>query len=101
MVIVHGACPTGADAIAAKWAYDNDVKTEPHPADWERLGRRAGYSRNRTMVRLGADLCLAFLRPCTKDDCRFLSLHGSHGTMHTIGFAQQAGVPVTIYREGW
>jgi hypothetical protein len=73
---------------------------ERFPADWERLGRQAGYIRNRTMVRRRPDIVLAFQRPCTSDTCRFNDLHGSHGTQSTITLAQRAGIPTQIWREG-
>jgi len=65
IVVVHGACPAGADAMAVDWiaeAGDADVTEERHPANWGRHGRAAGPIRNNEMVKLGADLCLAFIR---------------------------------------
>lgn len=69
VVVVHGACPTGADKFASDW-----VKTtlaaqhptpflveEPHLARWERYGNAAGPRRNTEIALLGADLLLAFL----------------------------------------
>lgn len=60
LVVVHGACHTGADRIAQDWARRHAVRDEPHPAEWTRYGRRAGPLRNQAMVDLGADVCLAF-----------------------------------------
>jgi hypothetical protein len=80
LVIVHGACRTGADRIAADFAYEIGYLTDPHPADWEtcapdcRPGHRrtrrdgssycptAGHRRNQLMVDLGADHALVFMR---------------------------------------
>jgi hypothetical protein len=58
--IVHGACPTGIDAIADDWARILGFTREPHPADWDRHGKRAGPLRNYAMVEAGADFCVAF-----------------------------------------
>lgn len=92
LTVVHGACPTGADAIAAAWCHHwvgpwPNVLEEPHPADWRPGGRfdaSAGFRRNAKMVALGADLVLAFCRA------------GSRGTMHTVGLARDAGIPVQL-----
>ncbi|MEH0552542.1 SLOG family protein [Streptomyces sp. B21-101] len=84
-VIVHGACRTGADAIASRWTRTHRViglVEESHPALWQWHGKSAGPRRNAEMVRLGADLCLAFIR------------NGSRGASHTARLAEQAGIPV-------
>lgn len=84
-VIVHGACPRGADAMASWWVrrYRHlGVTEEAHPANWNLNGKRAGFIRNAHMVNLGADLCLAFIR------------NGSRGASHTAALAEQAGIPV-------
>ena len=59
-VIVHGACPTGADAIADELATSWGWEIERHPADWDRHGKAAGPLRNQEMVDAGADVCVAF-----------------------------------------
>jgi SLOG family YspA-like protein len=85
VVIVHGACPTGADAMAAEWARDYGIRAEAHPPDWERHGRKAaGPRRNAEMVALGADLCLAFYKQGA----------GNKGTDHCASLAGKAGIPV-------
>lgn len=95
VVIVHGACPRGADALVELWARNHasgPIKTEPHPADWKRLGKVAGYARNADMVELGADVCLGFIKPCTKEDCDRIEPHGSHGASHCSDLAELAGI---------
>ncbi|MEC4016024.1 SLOG family protein [Streptomyces sp. H27-D2] len=85
-VVVHGACPSGADLIAAHWVEECGAHfgatAEPHPALWQINGKRAGLIRNQLMVNLGADLCLAFIRD------------GSRGASHTARLATAAGIPV-------
>jgi hypothetical protein len=105
-VVVHGDCPTGADAIAKQWALDNGLIHQPHPADWSapcpdncltvphrktssRHGEYcplAGHRRNQFMVDQGADLVLAFSR------------NNSRGTADCISRAKTAGIPVRVFR---
>lgn len=90
IVVIHGACPSGADALAAEWAADYGVRTEEHPADWRpggKLDKSAGFRRNAEMVTAGADVCLAFIRA------------GSRGASHCAETAERAGIPVRRYLQ--
>ena len=80
--VVHGACPTGGDALADRIAADLGFTIERHPAQWHRYGRSAGYRRNAAMVALGADVCLAFIRD------------SSPGACMTARLAAEARIPV-------
>lgn len=59
VTIVHGGAP-GADTCASQVARKYGLREEVHPAEWEKHGKAAGPIRNRYMVSLGADVCLAF-----------------------------------------
>lgn len=93
LIVVHGDCPTGADVLADRWARrrEPDVTVEPHPADWKIYGKAAGPRRNAHMVKLGADMCIAFLRMA------------SVGTSNTIWLAQTCNIPTFIvnWEEAW
>lgn len=60
---------------------------------WRRLGSRAGLVRNAEMVKAGADVCLAFLCPCTAAKCTRPEFHYSHGASHCAELAERAGIP--------
>ncbi len=104
-VVVHGACRTGADRFAALAAKAAGLAQEPHPADWKRWNRAAGPIRNEEMVRLGADVCLAFIAACSKPGCPERRPHGSHGSSHCCGLAEDAGIEVRRFQpwlaEAW
>jgi hypothetical protein len=98
VVIVHGACPHGADRIADIWARNRGMRIERHPAEnhptkdfgpWP----YCGPLRNQYMVQLGADVCLAFVAPCANPKCRKPKPHDSHGATHCADLAEKAGIP--------
>jgi hypothetical protein len=104
-VIVHGDCPEGADMLADAWARVRGIATDPHPAQWRVDGAynaAAGFERNTEMVEAGADVCLAFLKPCVKRNCRKgPAIHGSHGTTHCAQEAKDAGIAVWTIEDGF
>jgi hypothetical protein len=101
VTLVHGACPHGADAIADRWAKQWGWEVEQHPAEWTAAGKAAGFKRNATMVAAGADICLAFIKPCraVKPRCKNQGPHDSHGTAHCAKLARAAGILVVEVRE--
>lgn len=98
-VIVHGHCPTGADAWADEFALLNHVNVERHEADWHEHGKKAGMIRNASMVDTGANVCLGFINPCTSPTCRITWKHGSHGTTDCLRKAHAADIPVRVFTE--
>src|SRR5258708_269331 len=61
IVIVHGDAP-GVDESFATACRGLGIEVEAHPADWDRLGKRAGPIRNQEMIDAGAGLCIAVHR---------------------------------------
>lgn len=47
---------TGMDTIGERWALYNDIPVIYFPADWNTLGKRAGYVRNKEMAKYGEGL---------------------------------------------
>lgn len=86
VVLVHGACPDGGDAHADAWyrAKRGEIPlgVERHPANWQELGKKAGFVRNKAMVDLGATVCVAAIRD------------GSKGATKCAELAERADIPV-------
>ena len=92
MVLVEGECPDSPDEYSVDWADQMiamgfSVVVDPHPADWEKFGRGAGYRRNAEMVKLGADICLAFIH------------NESKGASHTAALADKAAIRTVVFEE--
>lgn len=88
VTLISGACPTGADAIAERVAYQLGWKIERYPADWTRHGKRAGFVRNAYMVdECAPDLCFAFIK------------NGSKGASMTHALALKAGLRTCLTTE--
>jgi len=99
LVVVSGHCRQGADRLAEEWAKSVFAhEPETHPADW-RQGKRAGFARNKYMVDLGADRCVAFIMRCIKPTCPKRGIHGSHGATHCADYAESQGIPTDRYTE--
>lgn len=94
-VIVHGDCPTGADAMVETYATTNlelgrYVAVVPMPARWGRLGDAAGMARNREMLKVllvlgahGYDVAVVGA-----------PMQGGRGTQGMMRIAKRAGVRV-------
>lgn len=86
-VIIHGGCPTGADAIAHEHATAVGHKVEVYRAEWTIHGRAAGPIRNRQMIASCPDLVIAFLSGT------------SRGTRDCVAAARAAWIPVIVIEE--
>jgi putative aminopeptidase FrvX len=85
VVIVHGGA-RGADYLAWKIADELQLDVEVYKADWDTYGKAAGFVRNDKMVKLGADVCLAFIK------------NSSAGATMCADLAEKAGIPVKTWR---
>jgi hypothetical protein len=91
-VLIHGGntgtyrsdgIDTIAERIATEWGWEI-IKVD---ADWDRYGREAGPRRNREMVALNPETCLAF--PIIGAN--------NQGTLGCLELAWRAGVPTCIF----
>jgi hypothetical protein len=81
--ITSGGAP-GADRLAARYAIEHQIPLKEFLAEWDKLGKRAGYVRNEKIVD-AVDEIVAFWDTKSK------------GTKHTIDIAEREGKPVAIY----
>lgn len=59
ILFVSGKAPSGADDLIIRWCKKFKYPCLEKPADWNSLGKRAGYVRNAEMAKIGTHL-LAF-----------------------------------------
>ncbi len=89
LVVVHGDCPTGADAIVDRWTRRRldlgMIKLETFPAQWGKYGKGAGPRRNALMIDAGADMTIGFLRR-----------ERSAGTQNCLSLSRIARIPTHI-----
>lgn len=85
--VIHGDA-RGADKMCQYKARQRGAQVLAVPAEWDRLGKRAGHVRNTAMLDLEPDEVVAFW------------LDRSRGTADCIRQAREAGIPVTIV-EAW
>lgn len=106
LLVIHGACPTGADDLADKWAVrrgavvadrnslatitDDDLFVNCRmPAQWKQHGRAAGFARNSEMLR--------HLDPSNVRHLVVAAWDGqSRGTQHTITEAERMRLSVVM-----
>lgn len=87
IVILHGACPDGADRFAAEWCRVTGAKAESFPPDYENHGSRAHAIRNQQMIN-SADRLIAFR-----------AKGRSNGTDMTVKMALTRGIKVELIQE--
>ena len=65
MILVHGACKLGVDAVAKNWALKRPNWTElPYYPDWDQYRLSAGVRRNKEMIDENAPKAFAMLAFC-------------------------------------
>ena len=80
--IVSGTA-RGADRLGEQYANEHGYPVKQFPADWDNLGKRAGYVRNEQMAKYG-DMLIAFWN------------NESRGTKHMIDLAKRENLLVVV-----
>jgi len=100
ITVFHGACLTGADEMAARFFNDSPrarlaeptLVVREYPADFGRLGRRAGPLRNQQMVDHASSM--------RSQNCRVVCLAywdgNSRGTLDCLTRAVKAGIETGV-----
>lgn len=85
-VVVHGACPEGADLHCALHCVALGIEQRPYPADWKRYGRSAGHKRNAQMLDENPDveLVLAFWDGASRGTKGMLDLAWERGVTREV-----------------
>ena len=83
-IVIISGCAAGADTLGERWASERGWKVNKYPADWNGLGKAAGFIRNEQMAEAG-DALVAF------------SINRSRGTAHMIDCAKRKQLPTRIY----
>jgi hypothetical protein len=77
----------GADVLGEQFAYTWGYEVKRFPADWDGLGKRAGYARNSEMAKYASE----------KTGVLFAFWDGkSKGTKHMIDLANRYGLEVHV-----
>ena len=89
VVIIHGGA-RGADTLAGRYASEHKLECKVFPADWDTLGKSAGYVRNRRMH--------AYIANASDRGCVCFWDGESRGTTHNFKLAEEFSNPLRIVR---
>ena len=84
-IIVSGTA-RGVDQLGEKWAEENYIPIERHPAKWDMYGKAAGYIRNQEMALCSEALIAIMLKD-----------NPTRGTTHMINLAKHNDLKIFIY----
>jgi predicted Rossmann fold nucleotide-binding protein DprA/Smf involved in DNA uptake len=82
---VSGGCPSGGDALIARYCKENNLLLTEYLPEWDLHGKKAGFLRNKLIV----------------DNCTHLIAfwdEKSKGTKNSIDMAQKQNKPIRIVK---
>lgn len=74
----------GPDILGMIWAAKHNIPVKKFPANWDKLGKSAGYKRNQQMAEY-ADACIVVWDGISK------------GSMHMIDLAKKHKIKLCVY----
>lgn len=105
--VVSGACgrerygsTIGADGAGEEWAQANDIRVLQVPAEWDKLGKRAGPRRNKIMAEY-ADALVALWDGKSKGTLSMIELGGEHfgpDSVHIHPYRGEDTIPSSFHR---
>ena len=74
--VVSGTA-NGADRLGERWAIETSIPIKRFPADWDNLGKSAGYKRNEQMAQY-ADEAIVFWDGTSKGTQHMIDIMAEH-----------------------
>lgn len=92
-LVIHGACPTGADDHTKEWCFKTQTPQILMPAQWDKYGKSAGPNRNMGMCDMAKSMML-----CGHEVIVLaFPMEDSKGTIHCMDYARKIGLEVKVY----
>lgn len=95
ILFISGEAPTGADDLIIRWCKRYKFPCKLMPADWDGLGKRAGYVRNAEMAKIGTHL-LVFYDGTSRGSAHMIEEGMKQGLMSKIIYVN---VPQEDYKQ--
>lgn len=88
-ITVISGTAKGADTTGEAYAYSRGFEVKRMPADWDRLGKRAGYIRN-------TDMANCALHDFDECGCIIFRINQSKGSTHMYEICQEKHIPCCL-----
>lgn len=84
--MISGKASKGADEMVIRWSKENGILCREYPADWDGLGKRAGYVRNALMGNVATEAYVFWdtVSPGTKHMLKCLADNSIGHDLHLI-----------------
>ncbi len=81
----------GIDTFALRWAFENQIDIKKFPADWNKLGKAAGFIRNKEMAQY-ADACVVIWDGKSRGSGNMIKNAKEHGIHLTTFLTEELDV---------
>ena len=94
-VKIISGCARGADTLGEQFAKEYGLEVKKFPADWDGLGKRAGYVRNAEMAKYSVEdyndgMLIAFWDGKSKGTKHMIDLANKHGLeVHVVNYKEK------------